>query len=156
LLELAVVLGAFEPDAADAALEAGGSVGLAGLTLEAGFIALIPAPLGTSEPDGPGAEPPTGPALAPEPPAPAPMPPAPLAPCANAFEVNIARLSDSAAPRTIVDKFFFIAVSLETSNYQSIADSWIWILTVFKDLPGGATGRIASYCGDDLRIEGDT
>ena len=109
--ELAVVLGAFEPDEAEAALDAAGSVGLAGLTAAAGFIALIPAPLGTSEPDGPGAEPPTGPALAPEPPAPAPPPPVPPAPCANAFDVNIARLSDSAAPRTIEDKFFFIAIS---------------------------------------------
>jgi hypothetical protein len=131
LPELAVVLGAFEPDAAEAALEAAGSVGLAGLTLDAGFIALIPAPLGTSEPDGPGTEPAAGaalpapifplsapdapelaplpteplpPALAPEPPAPAPPP----APCANAFEVNVAIASDNAAPRTIVGMFFFI------------------------------------------------
>jgi hypothetical protein len=105
------------------------------LTLDAGFIALIPAPLGTSEPDGPGTEPAAGaalpapvfplsapdvpeltpppteplpPALAPEPPAPAPPPPAPPAPCANALEVNVAIASDSAAPKTIVGMFFFI------------------------------------------------
>ena len=129
LPELAVVLGAFEPDAAEAALEAAISVGFPGLTLDAGFIALIPAPLGTSEPDGPGTEPPAGAALPvpifplaapgaaepyppptePLPPALAPEPPAPPpAPCANAFEVNVAIASDSATPRTIVGIFFFI------------------------------------------------
>lgn len=85
LPELAVVLGAFEPDAAEAAVEAE-SVALPGLTLDAGFMALIPAPLGTSEPDGPGTEPPAG--------APLPAPMFPLAaPDAPAYTA-----SDRAAP----------------------------------------------------------
>jgi hypothetical protein len=90
----------------------------------AGFVALIPGPLGMSAPAGPGTELPTEP----EPPAPIPplLPPAaplpipppappapapPPAPCANAFAPNVDIASAKVAPNSIVDKFLFIVVS---------------------------------------------
>jgi len=87
------------------------------LTTAEEFIALTPGPLGTSEPAGPGTEPPTGPEL-PVPmlpplepaPAAAPDPPAP-GPWATAFVENVAIASESVAPNTIVGRLLFIATT---------------------------------------------
>jgi hypothetical protein len=85
-----------------------------------GFIAPTPGPLAESVLGAPGAEPPTGPELAPklvlvdpdEPIAPMLVPAlaAPPAACANAFDVNAPSASDSVTPSRIEDAFFFFII----------------------------------------------